>query len=57
MIIIDLKNNNIIADNFEVIEDKENEETIIKSNWNKGYSVSCNGKIDLIKELISMILE
>ena len=57
MIVIDLKNNSIITDNFEVIEDKDNEQTIIKSDWNKGYSVSCTGKIDLIKELISMILE
>jgi len=57
MIIVDLENNDIIMDNFEIIKNEEKEETIIRSDWNKGSSISCRDKEDLIKELISIIKE
>lgn len=54
-IIIDIENNCIIGDYFEVIEKEEKEESIIISNWNSGYSISCKDKNDLKKEINNII--
>lgn len=55
LIIIDLEENDVIGGTFEILENDEKEETIIKSSWNKGYSIRCINKDDLANELENII--
>lgn len=55
LIIIDIKNNCIIGDSFKIIEKEEKEKSVIISNWNSGYSITCKDKNDLKKEINNII--
>lgn len=55
LIIIDLEEKSIIGDVFQVIENNEKEESIIKSSWNSGFSIGCKDKKSVLKEINDII--